>query len=353
MSVARPSRVLIVDDQPLNRDLLARHIRRMGHVCEMAENGRVALEKLRSASFDLMLLDLMMPEMDGYQVLEHMQKEETLRNVPVVVISAVTDRQSLVRCIELGAADYLFKPFDRVLLRARVTASLMRKAWHDQEEEYRRRIEDEQAKSERLLLNVLPAPIAERLKAGEEPIADLLDDVTVLFADLVGFTAYAAEHAPDEVVEALNRVYTRFDAIMERHGLEKIKTIGDAYMAVGGVPHPLKGHAEAAVRAALDMQAALPEVNAELGTALQMRIGLNSGPVVAGVIGRHKFSYDVWGDTVNTASRLQTLADPGRIQVTASLYFRVRHAFVFEERPPLDVKGKGRLEAYILLGEKE
>ncbi len=346
-------RILIVDDQPTNRDLLARHIRRMGHTWEMAENGRVALEKLRSRPFDLMLLDIMMPEMSGYEVLEHMQQEDDLRNVPVIVVSAVNDQSSVVRCIELGATDYLFKPFDRVLLRARITASLMRKSWHDQELEYRRRIEEEQAKSERLLLNVLPAPIADRLKAGEEPIADLFDDATVLFADLVGFTAYAAEHTPDAVVDALNRVYTRFDAIVSHHGLEKIKTIGDAYMAVGGIPLPLDGHAEAAALAALEMQAALPEINADLGTDLQMRIGLNSGPVVAGVIGRHKFSYDVWGDTVNTASRMQTLAEAGQIRVTASLYFRVRHMFEMEACPPLVVKGKGRLETYVLLGRKE
>lgn len=349
----RQYRILIADDQPTNRDLLARHIRRMGHTWEIAENGRVALEKLRSRSFDLVLLDIMMPEMSGYEVLEHMQKEEALRNVPVIVVSAVNDQQSVVRCIELGAADYLFKPFDRVLLRARIAASLMRKSWHDQELEYQHRIEEEQAKSERLLLNVLPAPIAARLKAGEEPIADLFDDVTVLFADLVGFTAYAAEYTPDVVVESLNRIYSCFDAIIARQGLEKIKTIGDAYLAVGGVPAPLEGHAEVAAQAALDMQAALPKINADLGTNLQMRIGLNSGPVVAGVIGRHKFSYDVWGDTVNVASRLQTLAEPGQILVAATSYRQVRHAFALEARPPLDVKGKGRLETYVLLSRKE
>ncbi len=352
MGNSHSRRILIVDDQPANRDLLARHIRRMGHTWEMAENGQVALDKLHTSAFDLVLLDIMMPVMSGYEVLEYMQAEETLRNVPVIVVSAVNDQQSVIRCIELGAADYLFKPFDKVLLRARVQASLMRKAWHDQEEEYRRRIEEEQARSERLLLNVLPAPIAERLKAGEEPLADLFDDATVLFADLVGFTAYAAEHSPDSVVETLNRIYTRFDAIAQRHGLEKIKTIGDAYMAVGGVPLPLEKHAEAAAMAALDMQAVLPEINAELGTDLQMRIGLNSGPLVAGVIGKHKFSYDVWGDTVNTASRLQTLAEPGHIQVAAAFYFRVRNGFALEKRTPLMVKGKGLLETYILLRRK-
>ncbi len=350
--MAESRRVLIVDDQPTNRDLLARHIRRMGHTWEMAENGREALEKLHAAPFDLVLLDIMMPEMSGYEVLEHMQREPALRNVPVIVVSAVNDRQSVVRCIELGAADYLFKPFDRVLLRARVSASLLRKSWHDQEQQYLHRIQEEQARSERLLLNVLPEPIAARLKAGEEPIADLFDDATVLFADLVGFTAYAAQRSPDRVVEALNRVYTRFDAIMARHGLEKIKTIGDAYMAVGGVPIPMQNHAQAAALAALDMQAALPQINADLDTTLQMRVGLDSGPVVAGVIGRHKFSYDVWGDTVNMASRMQTLAEPGQIQVTAAVYFRVRGAFALEARPPLDVKGKGLVETYSLLGRE-
>lgn len=349
----QPRRVLIVDDQPFNRDLLARHIHRMGHESEMAENGQIALEKLRAGHFDLMLLDIMMPVMSGYEVLEHMREDEALRNIPVIVVSAATDRQSVVRCIELGATDYLFKPFDRVLLRARVSGSLMRKAWYDQKQEYLRRIEESQMQSEKLLLNILPAPIATRLKAGEEPIADQIEDATVLFADLVGFTEYAADRSPAEVVNTLNQAYTYFDDIIRRYQLEKIKTIGDAYMAVGGVPFPLDDHAHLSAHAALEMQAALHRINTALGTNLQIRIGLSSGPLVAGVIGRHKFSYDVWGDTVNTASRIQSIAEPGRIRVSAGVYFRIRDEFELQALPPTEVKGKGLLETYILLKKKE
>ncbi len=346
------ARVLIVDDQPANRDILARYIRRMGYQSEAAENGRIALEKLRAQAFDLVLLDIMMPEMNGYQVLEHLHADEQLRHIPVIVISAVDDRQSVARCIALGADDYLFKPFDRVLLRARVEASLQRKHWRDQERAYLAEIQAAREQSERLLLNILPAEIAERLKAGEEPIADLHPEVTVLFADLVGFTAYAAERHPHEVVTALNRIFTRFDAIVQAHGLEKIKTIGDAYMAVAGVPHPRPDHVEAAALAALEMQAALARLNAEMDTALHMRVGLDCGPVVAGVLGTHKFSYDVWGDTVNTASRLQTLAAPGEVQVSERVYRRLHSRFDLTPRGDLDVKGKGKMTTYRLQGKR-
>ena len=204
--------------------------------------------------------------------------------------------------------------------------------------------------SERLLLNVLPKTIAERLKRGEGTIAEAYDDVTVLFADVVNFTSFAERTAPRRVVEVLDEIFSAFDALALRHGLEKIKTIGDAYLVVGGLPEPRPDHAEAIADLALEMQAALSRLSEALGIDLAIRIGINSGPVIAGVIGRHKFIYDLWGDTVNVASRMESHGVAGGIQVSEATYQRLRGAFRFEPRGLIEVKGKGRLRAYLLTG---
>jgi class 3 adenylate cyclase len=217
---------------------------------------------------------------------------------------------------------------------------------------HQRELEEERRTSERLLLNVLPAPIAVRLKAGEEPIADRHAEATVLFADIVGFTIISSKVSPDEMVELLNSVFTEFDQMAARHGLEKIKTIGDAYMAVGGLPTRRDDHAEACANLALEMQSALEGRVAPSGDPLQVRIGINTGPVVAGVIGSSKFAYDLWGDAVNTASRMESHGVPAGIQVTESTYRRLRGKYRFEERGEVDVKGKGLMPTWLLTGRE-
>ena len=206
--------------------------------------------------------------------------------------------------------------------------------------------------SERLLLNVLPQPIAERLKRGEHFIAERYDSVTVLFADLVGFTRWSSAIAPERVVAYLGRVFTAFDALTARHGLEKIKTIGDAYMVVAGLPTPLPGHAEVMARMALGMLEVMEAMKREDGAGLDVRLGMHTGPVVAGIIGTQKFAYDLWGDTVNLASRLEAQGVPGRVQVTESTWLALRERFDFEPRGEVDVKGLGRLETWLLVGER-
>jgi class 3 adenylate cyclase len=206
------------------------------------------------------------------------------------------------------------------------------------------------ARSERLLLNVLPRPIAERLKGEPRVIADLHPEVTVLFADVVDFTAFTERTDPQRVVGVLDEVFSAFDALAETHGLEKIKTIGDAYMVAAGLPEPRPDHARAMADMALDMQAAFVRLCIPLGLDLAIRIGVHSGPVIAGVIGRRKFSYDLWGDTVNTASRLESHGLAGRIQVSQATYRLVSDRYAFEDRGEIDVKGKGRVAAYLLVG---
>jgi adenylate cyclase len=209
----------------------------------------------------------------------------------------------------------------------------------------------ERARTEQLLLNVLPALIADRLKGSPGLIADRFDQATVIFADLVNFTGQSAASSPAEVVAVLDRVFTVFDELADRHGLEKIKTIGDAYMAAAGVRTPRRDHAEAVARMALDMIRKVEELKGQIAWNLAIRIGIASGPVVAGVIGRHKFIYDLWGDTVNAASRMESPGAPAQIQVTEESARLLEGGFRLEERGMVEVKGKGPMRTFWLLGE--
>jgi class 3 adenylate cyclase len=217
----------------------------------------------------------------------------------------------------------------------------------------RRALQREEERSQRLLLNVLPAPIAARLKQREDVIADGFPEVTVLFADLVDFTRRSQRSSPQQVVQVLDELFTAFDQLTKRHGLEKIKTIGDAYMVAGGLPEPRPDHAQAVADMALAIRDEVAGRTDPSGQPLQVRIGIDTGPVVAGVIGRDKFSYDLWGDTVNTASRMESLGVPGCIQVTARTYQRLQNSYRFQRRGLVAVKGKGEMVSYFLVGRAQ
>jgi class 3 adenylate cyclase len=214
----------------------------------------------------------------------------------------------------------------------------------------RRALQLEQERSERLLLNVLPAPIAARLKAGEGVIADDFPEVTVLFADIVDFTRRSRQVRPAQVVATLNELFSAFDELAQRQGLEKIKTIGDAYMVAGGLPQPRPDHAQAIAELALAMREEVARHTDPSGRPLAVRIGIDTGPVEAGVIGTAKFSYDLWGDTVNTASRMESHGVPGCIQMTERTYQRLQDGYRLERRGPIQVRGMGEMVTYFLLG---
>jgi class 3 adenylate cyclase len=344
--------ILIVEDNQVNRHLLSRMLQQDGHRVRVAEDGREAVDMMLEYHPDLVLLDIMMPNMDGYEVLGYVKSHDMLRHIPIVVISAIDDLTSVVKCIELGAEDYLFKPFNPVLLKARIDASMEKKRLRDHEQAYFKQLVEEQQKSERLLLNILPEPVARRLKQGEHTIADCFADVTVLFADIVGFTQLSNIRSPDELIELLNTIFSQFDVLTEQHGLEKIKTVGDSYMIAGGLPIPCPNHVQAVADVALDMQEEIVRFCMERGESFNIRIGMHTGPVVAGVIGRKKFSYDLWGDTVNIASRMESHGVAGGIQVTETTYQRLQTDYRFQERGLIDVKGKGALKTYWLIGKR-
>ena len=330
--------LLLVDDTPANIDVLV-GLLRADFDLKVAPNGARALQVCESDQrIDLILLDVTMPEMDGFEVCRRLKTMPSRSNVPVIFLTARTDTADIVRGFETGAVDYVAKPFNAHELLARVNTHLVLDRLHRD--------------NERLLLNVLPATIADRLKAGEGRIADYFPEVSVLFADIVGFTSLSATLPPQSLVEMLNELFTQFDELAGRHHVEKIKTIGDCYMAVCGLPEHREDHATRVAGLARDMLDCLRQFNVTRGGDLHIRIGLNAGPVVAGVIGRSKFIYDLWGDTVNTASRMESSSAPDRIHATETIHAALREQYDFEERGEIEVKGKGLLRTWFLLGPK-
>ncbi|MGB0579892.1 MAG: adenylate/guanylate cyclase domain-containing protein [Limisphaerales bacterium] len=344
--------ILVVDDNESNRILLSRRLSRQSHRVDVAADGLEAMDKIQGNDYDCILLDVIMPGLDGYQVLEKVKADKRLRHVPVIMISAMDDIESLVRCIEHGADDYITKPFDPILLGARVNACLEKKQLRDQEQSLIHRLQDEQALVEKLLLNILPERVAERLKNGESPIVDQFEEATVMFADLVGFTGMFDRQQPKEIVQILNEIFSALDALSERHGLEKIKTIGDAYLVVSGIPSPRNDHIAAMASMALEVNDTIAKLNRDTEVPLEMRMGIHTGPVLAGIIGEKKFIYDLWGDTVNTASRMESHGEPGRIQVTDTVFQALESDFTFAAPRTLDVKGRGEMTTRFLTGKR-
>ena len=379
------AKILIVDDLEANVLLLERTLRGAGYTSVAStKDSHQVCELYKENRYDLILLDLQMPGMDGFQVMEGLKEIETGGYLPVLVVTAQPNHK--LRALQAGAKDFIGKPIDLVEVQARVYnmvevrllhmetknhAKVLAQTLREVEESrelIRRQGEEvktlydkivaEQKLSERLLLNVLPHAIAERLKGRHEEmsdrfaevIADSFPEVTVLFADIVGFTKFSAGVSPERLVVLLNEIFTDFDTIADTRGLEKIKTLGDAYMAAAGLPIPVDDHAERAAHMALDMVDALGRFNERNGHDFQIRIGINSGAVVAGVIGKRKFIYDLWGAAVNTASRMESHGIAGRVQVTEATRSRLGEAFVFEERGAIDVKDMGELRTWFLTG---
>nr|WP_170754419.1 adenylate/guanylate cyclase domain-containing protein [Ruegeria lacuscaerulensis] len=345
-------RILVVDDLEANRNLLARRLERDGHEVKTADGGRTALKMMAQHAFDLVLLDLMMPDIDGFNVLARLKDDDAYRDIPVIMISALDQLESVARCIEAGAEDYLPKPFNPVLLKARISAALEKRRWRDREREYLRQVESEKQKYMELLHSILPQKIVARMNDGETMIADRHSEATVLFSDFVGFTELSSKLPPAHVVHNLNRVFSDFDEIASELGVEKIKTIGDAYMAAAGVPDHRGDHAEAVVEMALRMLAVVEFLNHELDHPMDVRIGIHSGPVVAGIIGSHRFLYDVWGDTVNMASRMESTGAPNRVQVSETTAKQIEHRFDLSEPADIRVKGKGQVRTFFVMRRK-
>ena len=344
-----PARILIVDDEPFNRDVLAQELELLEHEAVTAIHGRDALDRLASETVDLILLDIMMPEMDGFAVLRRLKDDARLRHIPVIMISALDDIDSVVRCIELGADDHLPKPFDPVLLKARIGACLEKKRWRDQEVAYlarierqMREIERERARADRLLHAILPPSAVAELKARDCVTPRRFEQVAVLFGDIVSFTPYCERHPAEEVVANLDRLTRACEDLVSAHGLEKIKTAGDCVVATANLLEPHPDPVLASVRCAFAMADAARANPA----SWQIRIGIHLGPVVAGVVGQSKFTFDVWGDTVNVAARLSDYGAEAAVYLTDAAWRQLDGRARGQPLGPVALKGKGEIEIY-------
>jgi class 3 adenylate cyclase len=294
---------------------------------------------MRERPFDLVLLDIMMPEMDGYQVLAEMKADTDLREIPVIMISALGEIESVVRCIELGAADYLSKPFNPALLKARIDVYVEKAHYKAQQAAYMERLESEKRRADQLLGMLLPQQVARVLKSNAKLPPVRYDDVAVLFCDVVGFTAYAESQPPEVVFAELEALIQNFENLMDQHGLVKIKSIGDAVMATAGLLQENDDPMYAAVACAFDMVA-----TAEQSSPWQVRVGIDCGPVVAGVIGRTNFQFDIWGDTVNTAARIEAIGAPGTVNVSGQAWQQLRGRAGGRSLGLVELKGKETIE---------
>ena len=333
--------LLVVEDNDFNRDLIVRHLGKEGYdQLEAAENGQVALEMLRKKPFDLVLLDIEMPVLDGIGVLEALKSDMRLRDVPVLMISGVEEQDSVVKCIELGAEDSLPKPFDPVLLRARLGACLEKKRLSDERNSFMQQIKTEKQRSDDLLNVILPSAAANELRTNGTVQPRRFDNVAVLFCDIVGFTSYCDGNSPEVVVGYLQSLFKAFEAITDEHGMEKIKTIGDEFMASAGLLRQCPDPLLSAVRCGL----AMGQASKELEPHWDVRVGVNIGSIVAGVVGDQKYQFDVWGDTVNVAARMAGVGSASTVCMIHDAWLRVENDCDGRSLGRVEVKGKGEVE---------
>ncbi len=334
--------LLVVDDDEDNRYTLTHRLRREGyHELREAVDGVEALERVAAEPIDLVLLDMMMPRLDGMGVLARLKAEPAWCHVPVIVISAATDLERVARAIELGAEDYLAKPFDRVILRARIGAALERKRLRDVERHHLAAVEAERRRADALLHVLLPRLAVAELKAKDRLEPRRFEHVAVLFADIVGFTRWCEAESPERVVGALDALVRAFEDLMAPFGLEKIHSTGDAFIATANLLEP---HADP-TGACLACARAMAAVAAAVPPGFALRIGIHAGGLVAGLIGAQKFRFDILGDTVNVAARLSQLGAEPAIYLTgvaAALTGRMP----LEPLGALPLKGRGALEVF-------
>ncbi len=348
LAVDSAPRILVVDDNDDNRYTLTERLKREGYAnLAIAGDGAEALGLLAAEPFDLVLLDVMMPVLDGIETLARLKADERLRHIPAIMISAVGEIDRVARCIELEAEDYLPKPFNKVILRARVSASLERKRLRDAERAYLAEIEAQRRQLDAALRAILPASAVAELQATGRIAPRRFENVGVLLADVVGFTRYCDRHSPEEAVAEFDRFACACEDMAEAHGLEKINAIGDAVLVTANL---LRSHPEPALAAARCGLAILGAA-AGLPGGWAVRVGIHIGPVVAGVVGREKFGFEIWGDTVNLAGRLSKLGEEPAVYLSEAAQARVGSRLDTVPLGVVAVKGKGELPVFRCLGE--
>jgi class 3 adenylate cyclase len=321
--------ILLVDDAPANIQV-AREILKDTYKIRVATTGAKALEVVKVTPMpDLILLDVMMPEMDGYEVCTRLKADPATHEIPVIFLTAMTEVKDETRGFEVGAVDYVHKPFSPPVVLARVQTHLNLR-------EIREQLAREKRLVDKLLENALPAAAVAELKSTGKVAPKRFDNVAVLFVDLVGFTAFCDCHSPEDVIGSLDDLFVMFEEAATRSGLEKIKTIGDAFLATSGLLKPVHDPLGAAVTCALEIASAAPSVRG----GWQVRAGVHIGPVMAGIVGRERYQFDIWGDTVNVASRLTSAASPQSVAMTEEVASGL-DGYSISSRGPVPLKGKG------------
>jgi adenylate cyclase len=348
--------VLIADDDEANRDLLVRLLRRDGYELVVATNGQEVLHLIDEGHIDLILLDLVMPGMSGFEVLRATKANLQLKDIPIIMISGVDETEKVVACIETGADDYVLKPFNATLLRSRVRALLDRKQTRDQERAQTEQLkaalsqlEAERQTTEKLLLNILPRKACEELRLRGSVSPTYFEDVSIVFTDFVSFTSSTEKLTADELVTLLNEYFTAFDNIVDRYRLEKLKTVGDSYIFLSGLPERTPSHPIDALLASIEMlQFVKAAQQARPHPGWSMRIGIHTGSLIAGVVGKSKFAFDVWGDAINFASRMVSSGASNKINVSERTYQRSKDFFSCTPRGSVGIKGNRQAEMYFV-----
>ncbi|MCK5719347.1 MAG: response regulator [Thiomargarita sp.] len=347
--------ILVVDDIPANVGVLFRFLTDNGFKTLVAKNGEQALKLLKFAEPKIILLDVMMPGMDGFEVCKIVKSEDKTKDIPVIFMTALTDTVDKVKGFDLGAVDYITKPFQQEEILARVTSHIkvykLQQLLKEQNEHLKKLNEElsvEKKKSDDLLLNILPSRIAYNLKENGKTEPETFDNVTVCFSDFIGFTELSSQLEPRILIKELNNIFTNFDNIIDSYQCERIKTIGDAYLCVCGMPDEHPKHAESVVQAAIEFIDYLKHRNQHSEIQWCTRIGIHTGKVIGGVVGIKKYIYDVFGDTINTAARMESCSESMKINISEVTYQIVKDKFEIEQRGTLSVKGKGEMQMYFV-----
>jgi len=340
--------VLIVEDSVVNQKLLTKILVKQNYNVLVAGSGEEALDILKQSLPHLIILDIVLPGMNGYSTCKCLKQDDRTSDIPVIFISALDSTKDKVEGFNVGGVDYITKPFEPAEVLARIRIHMRLHQLQHKLEEKNQQLDAEKQKSEDLLCNVLPKSVGlELLKTGVcSP--QLFTDTTVCFTDIIDFTAASSKLAPEVIIHELNEIFTAFDRISLSHNCERMKTIGDAYLFVCGVPKSDPDHAENVARAAFEMVDYVKSRNLDAEHTWQLRVGMHSGPLVGGVVGTEKYLYDIFGDTVNIAARMEEIAQPMQVNVSSTTYELLKDEFVFSNGKTVEIKGKGREKIYSL-----
>jgi len=338
--------ILVVDDSKPVRKFVSKILSKKGFKVTEFTNGQELIDYLTEGnSCDIVLLDNQMPIMDGINALQELKADEKWKEIPVLFLSALTEKEKVVEALQLGAVDYMEKPFNTNEFLARINV-------HVKIDQLKKHLLIEKNKSDKLLLNTLPKKIVRELKSFGKTDPETFNETTIYFSDIVSFTTHSSRYKPNDLIAELNTIFTAFDDIMEKYHCERIKTIGDAYMAVCGMPEADPNHAFNIARASIEIMDFMQKRFDSRENGWEIRIGLHTGSVVGGIVGEKKYIYDVFGDTVNTSSRMESNSKPMHLNVSETTYNILKEKFVFTKRDSIEVKGKGDMTMYFLDWQK-